>query len=353
MSMTSPFDEITQDAAARAAEVRGREAFDAFYDFRNSLNVSSTPSPVIRDAWGRLPGDPFYGIAPPGGGGGPTDQTVLPVSGAAADQLRATLQRYGLQALFDTLNKAIIADPTIARSQDALFGSVRNTDTYKQRFKGNADRAARGLPELSVSEYVAQEEQYQTVLRNAGLRRGFYDTQEDFAKFIANDISPSELSDRIEKGYNAVVNAPPTVVNELKRLTGIDDSQLVEYFLDPTRAGQEIERKARSAQIAAQARTTSNIVLTAQQAENLALAGVTQQVAQQGFTQIGQQEQLFRQNVGEEEITTEDILAATFTNQQAAAQRIARRRRGRTAAFEAGGGFAAQGTQTGLGTVGQ
>lgn len=348
MSMTSPFSEITQDAAARAAEIRAsREGIVT----RDPVTVE--PISVIRDTWGRMPGDPFYGIAPAGGGGGPSSPTVLPVSGAAADELRATLRRYGLEALFDSLNKAIIADPTIARSQDALFGSVRNTDTYKQRFKGNADRVARGLSELSESEYISQEQQYQTVLRNAGLRRGFYDTQEDFAKFIANDISPSELSDRIEKGYNAVVNAPPTVVNELKRLTGIDDSQLVEYFLDPTRAGQEIERKARSAQIAAQARTTSNIVLTAQQAENLALAGVNQQVAQQGFTQIGQQEQLFRQNVGEEEITTEDILAATFTNQQAAAQRIARRRRGRTAAFEAGGGFAAQGTQTGLGTVGQ
>lgn len=348
MSMTSPFDEITQDAAARAAAIRASQEGTVFRD-----PTVVEPVTVFRDQWGRMPGDPFYGIAPPGGGGGPSSPTVLPVSTAAADELRATLRRYGLEALFDTLDKAIKADPTIARSQDALFGSVRNTDTYKQRFKGNADRVARGLSELSESEYISQEQQYQTVLRNAGLRRGFYDTQEDFAKFIANDISPSELSDRIEKGYNAVVNAPPTVVNELKRLTGIDDSQLVEYFLDPTRAGQEIERKARSAQIAAQARTTSNIVLTAQQAENLALAGVTQQVAQQGFTQIGQQQQLFAQNIGEQDITTEDILDATFTNEQAAAERIARRRRARTAAFEAGGGFATTQGQSALGTVGQ
>lgn len=349
MSMTSPFDEITQDAAARAAAIRAA----------NEGVVTRDPTVVepigaIRDQWGRLPGDPFYGIAPVGGGGGPATPTVLPVSGAAADELRATLRRFGLEALFDTLDNAIKADPTIARSQDALFGSVRNTDVYKQRFKGNADRLARGLPELSEAEYVSQEQQYQTVMRNAGLRRGFYDTQEDFAKFIANDISPSELSDRIEKGYNAVVNAPPTVVNELKRLTGIDDSQLVEYFLDPTRAGQEIERKARSAQIAAQARTTANMVLTAQQAENLALAGVTQQVAQQGFTQIGQQEQLFQQKFGEQDnITQEDILASVFTNEQAAAERIARRRRSRTAAFEQGGGFATTQGQSALGTVGQ
>jgi hypothetical protein len=186
------------------------------------------------------------------------------------------------------------------------------------------------------------------------LRRGFYDSQDDFAKFIANDISPNELSDRIQQGYNAVVNAPPAVVNELKRLTGIDDSQLVEYFLDPAKTTTEIERKARSAQIAAQARTTANIVLTAQQAENLALSGVTQAAAQQGFSQIGEQAQLFATNVGEQDITQEEILAGVFTNEQAAQRRIAERRRRRQAGFEQGGGFAgAGGQQTGLTTVGQ
>jgi hypothetical protein len=351
MSMTSPFSEITQDAGARAAAARAAATEGTVTRDRTIVE----PVTVVRDAWGRLPGDPFYGIAPAGGGGGGGGgPTVLPVSGAAADELRATLRRYGLENLFDTLNRAIIADPTIARTTDALFGAVRNTDIYKQRFKGNADRVARGLSELSEAEYVNQEEQYKTVLRNQGLRRGFYDSQDDFAKFIANDISPNELSDRIQQGYNAVVNAPPAVVNELKRLTGIDDSQLVEYFLDPAKTTTEIERKARSAQIAAQARTTANIVLTAQQAENLALSGVTQAAAQQGFSQIGEQAELFRTNIGEQEITQEEILAGVFTNEQAAARRIAERRRRRQAGFEQGGGFAgASGQQTGLTTVGQ
>lgn len=344
--------DITQDAGARAQEIRGQEAFDAFYNFRNTLVTTSTPTPVVLDAWGRAPGDPFYGIAPPGGGGG--GPTVLPVSGAAADELRATLRRYGLDGLFDVLNKAIIADQSIARSTDALFGAVRNTDIYKQRFKGNADRISKGLPELSESEYINQEQQYQNVLKSQGMRRGFYDSQDDFARFIANDISPVELSNRIQQGYNAVINAPPTVVNELKRLTGIDDSQLVEYFLDPTRSGQEIERKARGAQIAAQARTTANIVLTAQQAENLALSGITQEQAQQGFGQIGQQAQLFETQLGEQDITQEEILAGVFTNEQAAQRRIEERRRQRQARFQQGGGFAGQGgQQTGLTTVGQ
>lgn len=272
---------------------------------------------------------------------------------AASDELRTVLRRFGLEALFDDLNNAVIRDETLVRNTDALFSAVRGNPVYQQRFKGNEDRLRKGLPVLSEAEYVAQEQQYETVLRNLGMRRGFYDSQDDFAKFIGNDVSPIELSNRIEQGYNAVVNAPPTVVNELKRLTGIDDTQLVEYFLDPQRSGQEIERKARSAQIAAQARTTANIVLTAQQAENLALAGVTQQQAQAGFTQIGQQEELFRPLAGEEEISQEQLLAGIFTNEEAARRRIEQRRRARTAAFEAGGGFAGTQGQTALGTVGQ
>ena len=94
--------------------------------------------------------------------------------------------------------------------------------------------------------------------------------------------------------------------------------------------------------------------ITTAQAEQLAKQGVTAEQAQQGFTQLGQQEQLFRSTLmGEQALTQEEIVAGTLTNDQAAAQRIAKRRRGRTSTFESGGGYAGQGgQQTGLTTVG-
>jgi hypothetical protein len=297
-------------------------------------------------------------VIPPSGGGGPVTPptpTVLPVGNAAADELKAVLRRYGLEGLFDNLNKAVMADTTLVRNADALFGSIRETPIYKERFKGNADRVTKGLPELSEAEYINQEMSYKTNLANLGMPKGFYDTKEAFANFIANDISPVELAQRIQQGYNAVTQASPEVVNQLKRMVpDLTDGDIAAYFLDPTKSGQEIERKARAAQISAAGVTQGGMQITTAQAEQLAKQGVSAEQAQQGFTQIGQQQELFQTNLlGEQALTQEDIVSGVLTNDQAAAQRIARRRRGRTASFETGGSFAGQGgQQTGLTTVG-
>ena len=284
----------------------------------------------------------------------PSTPTVLPMGNAAADELKAILRRYGMEGLFETLNQAVIADVTLVRNQDALFGSIRETPIYKERFKGNLDRASKGLPELSEAEYINQEFAYKTNLKNLGMPKGFYDTKETFANLIANDISPVEFAQRIQQGYNAVTQADPEVVNQLKRMVpDLTDGDIAAYFLDPTKSGQEIERKARAAQISAAGVTQGGMQITTSQAERLAQQGITSEQAQQGFAQLGQQ-QLFNINrPGEQALTQEDIIAGTFSNQQAAAKRIAQRRRGRTAAFEQGGGFSGQGSQqVGLTTVG-
>lgn len=285
----------------------------------------------------------------------PATRTVLPVGNAAADELKATLRRYGLEGLFDNLNQAVMGDPTLVRNADALFGSIRETPIYKERFKGNADRVSKGLPELTEAEYINQEMSYKTNLKNLGMPKGFYDTQEAFANFIANDISPVELAQRIQQGYNAVTQASPEVITQLKRMVpDLTDGDIAAYFLDPTKSGQEIERKARAAQISAAGVTQGGMQITTAQAEQLAKQGVTAEQAQQGFTQLGQQAQLFNTTLmGEQALTQEDIVAGTLTNEQAAAERIAKRRRGRTASFETGGSFTGQGgQQTGLTTVG-
>jgi len=272
--------------------------------------------------------------------------TPTSLTGSAANELKAILRRYGLEGLFDPLAAALINDPSLIKNTDALFGSIRETPQYQARFKGNIERAKKNLTLLSEAEYVSQEQSYLAVNKNLGLPRGFYDTQNDFANFIANDVSPVEYSNRIQQAYNVVKNSDPEVLNQLKMfIPELQDADLAAYILDPSRSGQEIERKARAATIAAAGKTSGGMQLTAQQAESLALQGVSTQTAQQGFAQIGQTAGLFRPLQGEETITQEDILAGTFTNEQAAQRRIARRRRRRQAAFEAGGAVSLQTVQ--------
>jgi hypothetical protein len=288
-------------------------------------------------------------------GGGNNLATSTSLTGSASNELKAILRRYGLEGLFDPLAAALIGDPSLIKNTDALFGSIRETPQYQTRFKGNIERAKKNLPLLSEAEYISQEQSYLTVNKNLGLPRGFYDTQNDFANFIANDVSPVEYNNRIQQAYNVVKNSDPEVLNQLKMfIPELQDADLAAYILDPSRSGQEIERKARAATIGAAGKTSGGMQLTAQQAESLALQGVSTQTAQQGFAQIGQTAGLFRPLQGEETITQEDILAGTFTNEQAAQQRIARRRRRRQAEFEAGGGLAGTGNRNiGLTTVGQ
>lgn len=279
---------------------------------------------------------------------------------AASDELLTVLKRYGLEGLFQQLNDAVKDDPTLVRDTDALFRRVENTVEYQTRFAGNIAREKQGKPVLSVEAYIQEEQAYKTQLQNLGMSQGFYDTQADFARLIANDVSPVEFGARIQQGYNAVRQSNPEVVRQMKELYGVSDADLAEYFIDPDRKRPELDRmalarQARAAQIAAQSRLQTGVGVTSQQAEELATAGVDEADARQGFTQMFEQEQLYRpQMAGEDVIGQEEAIAAAFGTSAAAAQRVATRRRRRQAQFEAGGGFATGQTGVaGLRTAGE
>lgn len=276
---------------------------------------------------------------------------------AAADELKAILDEYGLGSLFNRLNQIIIDDPTLVRFPGSLLGSLRDTPEYKQRFKGNEARRAKGLPELSARDYVNLEDGYRQTLRANSMPRGFYDSESDFANFIGNDVRPDELDNRIRLGYSAVMEAEPGTKEELKRLYGLQDSDLAAFFIDPNRFQQsEAVRKAQAAQIASEARRQAGVTVDTAQAEALAREGVTREQAQAGFAAIGEQQGLFQaQMQGEQAVSLEEQIGATRplgTNAQAR-QAITERRRRRQAAFESGGGFAGQTGMTGLQTVGE
>jgi len=275
---------------------------------------------------------------------------------AAVDELKAILTYYGLGTLADVLSARIVDDPTLVENPASLLATVRDTTEYKTRFKGNATRRAAGLPELSPFDYVALENSYRDTLRANSLPKGFYDTQDDFANFIGKDISSNELNARVSQGYNAVMQAEPGTKAELKQLYGLSDGDIAAFFIDPTRFNQsDAIKKAQAAQVASEARRQAGFTLDAAGAEALATEGITRGQAQQGFQQIGATQELLGMNLqGETTLTQAEQIAGTFGTNQAAAQRIATRRRKRQATFEQGGGFAATQTgTTGLGTVGQ
>ena len=166
---------------------------------------------------------------------------------------------------------------------------------------------------------------------------GFYDDPTSLQNFLINDISPDEILSRVTQGYQAVYNADPTVINELKTLYNLDDGSIAAFFVDPTKAQDNILRAARAAEVGAQARKQAGIGLTRETAEELVRQGITEAKAQTGFTTYKQQESLYRPLMGEEEITQEEAIAGTLGTSAQAAQRVGTLKRRRKGTFEAGG----------------
>ena len=268
---------------------------------------------------------------------------------SAFDVIEQTLANYGLSNLRSFVNDLVFNRNIV--DENIIIGEIRETPQYKQRFAGNEARRNAGYNVLSEGEYVALENQYRQLMRQSGLPSGFYDNNDDFVGLIANDVSVGELSERVNQGYEAVANADPAVIGEMRRLYNIGEGDLAAYFLDPERATPALLRQARAATVAGQAILQADISLTADQAEQLARAGVTEEQARAGFQAIEQAAELFAPLPSQtgQAISQEEQVAGVFGTSAAAQQRIRQRTRERLAEFEAGGGFAAQGSEvTGL-----
>ena len=254
--------------------------------------------------------------------------------------LRNTFKFYGLDEpdLVDEIRTALASRQITGSSTvDEIGIQLRESPAFKRRFAANEARRAANKPVYSVTQTLLLESQYRKNLRDSGMPAGFYDDPTSLQNFLINDISPDEILARVTQGYQAVRNADPTVINELKTLYNLDDGSIAAFFVDPAKAQDNILRAARAAEVGAQARKQAGIGLTRETAEELVRQGVTEAEAQAGFTTYKQQESLYRPLMGEEALTQEEAIAGTLGTSAQAAQRVGTRKRRRKGEFEAGG----------------
>jgi hypothetical protein len=206
---------------------------------------------------------------------------------SAYDLLYDQFSQYGLSALVEPLKGLI----TSGASPSEFTIKLRETDAYKKRFAANASRIQKGLTAISEAEYLSLEDQYQNIMRNYGLpaeyyTRGDMGTQEGFNKFIANDVSATELEDRIMTAQNRVINSNPEVLASLKAFyPDITNGDILAYTLDPTKGLTDIKRKVTAAEIGGAA-TQAGLGITGTRAGELTAAGITKEEAQKGFGTI-------------------------------------------------------------------
>ena len=234
---------------------------------------------------------------------------------SAYDLLLEQFSIYGLGSLVEGI-KGLVQE-NVSPSEFAI--RLRQTDAYKKRFAANAQRIAGGLRALSEGEYIALEDQYQELMRNYGLPANYYakgdlGRQEGFEKFIAGDVSPAELEDRIVTAQQRVINAPPEVTTALKQFyPDITNGDILAYTLDPSKGLADIKRKVTAAEIGGAA-IGAQLGATVGRAEELARYGVTAESARAGFGAIGgglergsqlasiYQQQPYTQTIAEEEV---------------------------------------------------
>jgi hypothetical protein len=208
---------------------------------------------------------------------------------SAYDLLYNEFAQYGLGDLVAPLKNLI--QTGISPSEFTL--RLRETPAYQTRFAANADRVKNGLAAVSEAEYINLEDQYQNIMRNYGLpesyyAKGQYGTQAGFQKFIANDVSATELEDRVMTAQQRVVNANPEVMASLKAFyPGITNGDILAYTLDPKNALTDIKRKVTAAEIGGAA-TQAGLTTGMTRAEELTAAGITKAQAQQGFQTVAE-----------------------------------------------------------------
>ena len=309
-------------------------------DVQNALNtVNEQANLGMTGAYGTAQG--VVAVAPKDDGSDDgSDDGTGDEFATATSILQSVLKFYGMD------DPRLLADVKLALAQrrltetsniDDIGIQLRESVAFQERFSANEVRRAAKKPVYSVSQYLQLESSYRNTLLAAGMPEDFYNSPEDFANFIANDISPDEIKSRVDLGYASVKNADPAIVNELKSMYGLDDSTLAAFFIDPSRTKDAVVRAARAAEVASQARQQAGISLGVSAAELLVQQGVTQEEARQGFAQVSQLQELTRPLQGEKPLTEEELIAGKLGTNAAATQRVAMTQRRRKAGFEEGG----------------
>lgn len=193
--------------------------------------------------------------------------------------MQARFAQYNLGTLADKI-KALAID---GATEATITLQLQETPEYQARFKANADRLKNNLQVLTPAEYLNLEDGYRQVLRSYGLTQ--FANDEYVTQFIANDVSATELTNRVNTAVTRIQNADPSVTSTLRDYYGITTPDLIGYVLDPAQNINTIQKKISAAEIGSAA-TLQGLESSVGVSEALAQQGVTQQQAQQGYATI-------------------------------------------------------------------
>lgn len=202
---------------------------------------------------------------------------------SAFDQMALLLDQLGLSSLLGFLRDMILGGVTDAAS---LQLALQDRPEWKKRFAGNEMLKAQGLGVLSPGEYLAMERSYAQVMKMYGLPKGFYDSPEDYAKWIGGNVSVNELQQRVAAYSDLALREDPGTVEQLRSM-GLGHGELLAYLIDPTKSLPVIQNLYKTTLLGAAARRAGHAASNKYLAQ-LASRGVTEEQAGQGYGLISE-----------------------------------------------------------------
>lgn len=210
-------------------------------------------------------------------------QWATPAGKSAREMMIQTLRSYGLDSLTDDLDRFI--KEGVAPGSDELTLKLRNTDAYKQRFSANEARIKAGLPALSEGEYIQTEAGYRNAMRQMGMPAGFYDNPDDFKRFLENDISVAEVTQRVTMASDLVNSKDPETLKALEQYYGLNKGDIAAFYLDEDKALPLLQRRADAARIGGEA-ISQGLDVKAGFAEGLVGKGIDRGAARNAFANV-------------------------------------------------------------------
>lgn len=172
-----------------------------------------------------------------------------------------------------------------------LMPEIQNSTAFKARFPGYSQRLANGYNAINIRQYLELENQYRSIMENAGLPRGFYDDPADMGQWIAKNVSPAEIEGRVRLAVDAAKSVDPTMRNLMAQFYGLSTGDVAAYFLDPERALPTIEHQYKTAGVASWAARNGYTVTDMGRYEQLVADGVTAEQAAQGYGTVRELDQ--------------------------------------------------------------
>ena len=227
-------------------------------------------------------------------------------SNIAYDTIEKILESYNITGIASVLES--IRDEYPEASSEDILTLLQFDDRYNAkfnaRFAANANRMKAGMPVLSPKDYLKLEQGYIKIFNAYNLPT--FKTQAYYDKFISADLELDEVTERVQLGYDRVLNDKAVQTTFNKFFSSLGFSDIVAGMLDPINQLPALERKVKAAEIGGaalrQGLVPSELAATEAQAnvgytnvsrgtlgaDVLAGQGLTKAQAEAGYTKIAQ-----------------------------------------------------------------